>query len=253
MNIISPSYSQDELLICMLARELRDHEVIGVGNNSPVPAAAALLAKALQAPSAILYILGQPGWPFEGTGEFFNLMQRGGIDVFFLSGAQIDAYGNINLHVIGNYNQPKVRLPGGAGSAIVYFMCKRILLFKTDHNAKGFPEELDFATSVSSSQPYVHRPSQLAGLFTPLGIFRPAAITKEAEAGRLQLTHTAPGVQAHFVQAQTNFDLKLAASGEPIPETAAPSAEELATLRGVVSGQLEQIYPEFARQTFSKV
>lgn len=249
MNEPSFSYSQDELLICMLARELRDHEVIGVGNNSPVPAAAALLAKALQAPSATLYILGQPDWPLEGTLEFFNLMQRGGIDVFFLSGAQIDPFGNINLHVIGNYNTPKVRLPGGAGSAVVYFMCKRIFLFKTDHNAKGFPEQLDFATSVSSSNSSIHRPSKLEGLFTPLGIFRPAA-AGIGEDGRLLLSHTAPGIQAQAVQAQTGFDLRL--TKKQVPEAAEPSADELATLRGVVSRQLELIYPEYVRQTFGK-
>jgi glutaconate CoA-transferase subunit B len=236
------NYSQDEFLICSLARQLRDHEVIGVGNNSPVPAAAALLAQALQAPSATVYILGQPDWPFEGTQEFFNLMQRGGIDVFFLSGAQIDSYGNINLHVIGNYNAPKVRLPGGAGSAVVYFMCRRIFLFKTDHTLKGFPEKLDFVTSVSSSEPSIYRNSQLEGVFTPLGILKPSA----AEGGRLLLSGTAPGIQPQEVQANTGFDLHI--TEERVPEVAAPSAKELELLRTIVNRQLSQIYPEFARQ-----
>ncbi|MEK3724893.1 CoA-transferase [Paenibacillus sp. FSL H8-0034] len=240
-------YTQDELLICMLARELKDHEKIGVGNNSPVPAAAALLAQALHAPNATVYILGQPDWPFEGTHEFFNLMQRGGIDVFFLSGAQIDAYGNINLHVIGNYSAPKVRLPGGAGSAVVYFMCKRIFLFKTDHNAKGFPEKLDFVTSSASSEPYVNRNSQLEGVFTPLGIMRPSA----REGGRLQLSHTAPGIEPLHVQTQTGFELGI--TSVPILEIAEPTAEELQLLRGVVNLQLKRIYPEFARNTFGTV
>jgi glutaconate CoA-transferase subunit B len=123
------SYSMEEAMICYLARELRNHEVIGVGNNSPIPAAAALLAKARHAKQASVYILGQCDWPFQGTKEFFDLMQRGEMDVFFLSGAQIDSYGRINLQTIGDYGKPKVRLPGGAGSGVVYFTCKRIFLF----------------------------------------------------------------------------------------------------------------------------
>ena len=91
--------------------------------------------------------MGSEEWRFEGTKEFFDFMQRGGVDVFFLSGGQIDQWGNINLHVIGDYTKPQVRLPGGAGSAVVYFMCKRIFLFKTDHNPKGFVKQVDFITA----------------------------------------------------------------------------------------------------------
>ncbi|SDE28636.1 Coenzyme A transferase [Paenibacillus sp. UNCCL117] len=166
-------YSREEWLICLLARQLRSGETIGVGNQSPVPAAAALLAQELHAPGSTAYILGQPDWPFEGTEEFFAYMQRGGIDVFFLSGAQIDAYGNINLHAIGGYGRPKVRLPGGAGSGVVNYVCRRILLFKTDHGPKGFPEKLDFVSSAAYSAPQVFRRGRVEGVFTPLGVLRP--------------------------------------------------------------------------------
>jgi glutaconate CoA-transferase subunit B len=238
------TYSQDELLICTLARQLRDYEVIAVGNNSPVPAAAALLARELHAKHASVYILGQPDWPFDGTKEFFDFMQRGGIDVFFLSGAQIDSFGNINLHVIGGYHSPKVRLPGGAGSAVVYFTCKRILLFKTDHTVKGFPEQLDFATAVSRSEPHVSRSGRLEGVFTPLGVLKPTGTDH-----RLQLAATAPGVTATEVQARTGFDL---GTIDHVPELEPPSLQELELLRTVVSVKLEPIYPLFTQQTFGE-
>jgi glutaconate CoA-transferase subunit B len=242
------NYSSDEALICHLARELRDHEVIGVGNNSPIPAAAALLAKSLHAKKASVYILGQPDWPFEGTKEFFDLMQRGGIDVFFLSGAQIDSYGNINLHVIGDYASPKVRLPGGAGSGVVYFMCKRIVLFKTDHGVKGFPEKLDFVTSVSSSGLGIHRNSELVGVFTPLGVLKPTGPNH-----RLQLAATVPGVLPVDVQERTGFDLWIDEQTiTQVPILEPPSELELKTLRSFVSVGLLPIYPVFAKQTFGE-
>ncbi|OZB95371.1 CoA-transferase [Paenibacillus sp. XY044] len=235
------SYSEEEWLICLLARQLRDHEVIAVGNNSPIPAAASLLARALHARHAEVYILGQPDWPFEGTKEFFDWMQQGAVDVFFLSGAQIDRSGNINLHVIGDYEAPKVRLPGGAGSAVVYFMCKRILLFKTDHTRKGFPEMLDFVTSVANSGPDVFRRGRLEGVFTPLGILVP-----REEDRVLRLTAVAPGITASEIQARTGFDLGI--ERDDYPELESPTSLELRTLRRVVAKELQPIYPEFAKQ-----
>ncbi|BBI31133.1 CoA-transferase subunit beta [Cohnella abietis] len=233
------SYNHNELMICALARELKDGEVIGVGNNSPIPAAASLLAKELHAPNAEVYVMGQADWPFEGTKEFFDLMQRGGVDVFFLSGAQIDAYGNINLHVIGDYDSPKVRLPGGAGASVVYFLSKRTFLFKTDHTPQGFPEQLDFKTSVSSSAADVDRPGRLEGVFTPLGILRPSSY-----GGRLQLSALAPGIEADYIQQNTGFELAL--NPEPPFTLEEPTVEELSILRNQVREQLKELYPEFA-------
>ena len=58
--------------------------------------------------------------------------------LFFLSGARIDGQGNINLMAVGAYDQPKVRLPGGAGSAILAYVVERVVLFKTEHAAGGW-------------------------------------------------------------------------------------------------------------------
>ncbi|WNR43091.1 CoA-transferase [Paenibacillus roseipurpureus] len=239
------SYTSEEAMICYLARELHNHEVIGVGNNSPIPAAAALLAKSLHARDASIYILGQCDWPFQGTKEFFDLMQRGGMDVFFLSGAQIDSYGRINLHVIGDYTKPKVRLPGGAGSGVVYYTCKRIFLFKTDHGIKGFPENLDFVSSTPRSEQGVYHRSQLAGVYTPLGVMKPSG-----RQGRLQLAATVHGVQPFEVQERTGFDLGLGGYSAPIPTLEPPTYQELTTLRYGVSQELRRIYPLFAKQHF---
>jgi glutaconate CoA-transferase subunit B len=240
------SYSMEEAMICYLARELRNHEVIGVGNNSPIPAAAALLAKARHAKQASVYILGQCDWPFQGTKEFFDLMQRGEMDVFFLSGAQIDSYGRINLQTIGDYGKPKVRLPGGAGSGVVYFTCKRIFLFKTDHGIKGFPETLDFVTSIPSSGKGIYHQNGLVGVYTPLGVMKPIGSDR-----RLKLAATVPGVKPAEVQGKTGFDLGLNNDDNTsIPTLEPPSTIELATLRYEVSHELRRIYPLFAKQHF---
>src|SRR5206468_4050688 len=49
--------------------------------------------------------------------EIFNYWLQGGrIDVGFLGASQLDRYANLNSTVIGEYEHPKVRLPGGGGA-----------------------------------------------------------------------------------------------------------------------------------------
>ena len=43
-------------------------------------------------------------------------LQGGRITVGFLGGAQIDRFANLNTTVVGPYDEPKVRLPGGGGA-----------------------------------------------------------------------------------------------------------------------------------------
>ncbi|MFK7697408.1 CoA-transferase [Paenibacillus sp. HJGM_3] len=236
----SRAYTDEQFLICSLARQLRDGETIAVGNLSMIPAAAALLAQATHAPRSTVYMLGQPGWPFDGTKEFFDFMQRGGVDVFFLSGGQIDRYGGINLQAIGDYRRPKARLPGGAGSAVVAFVCKRVLLFKTDHTVKGFPERLDMTTSTFAQAEDVWRRGRLDGVFTPLGTLRPTPPD-----GALRLTETAPDWAPEQVQARTGFDVRAGADG--IARAGPPTPAELEALRSAVFERLLPVYPVFAR------
>jgi glutaconate CoA-transferase, subunit B len=154
------SYTIEELMASVIAREIKNGETVAVGTFSPIPATAGILAKASHAPDSEIFIMGsKEWWPFsEGSNEFFHMAQRGRFDFFFLSGAQIDRMGNINLHAIGDYSRPKVRLPGGAGSSMLYYMVKKVILFKTDHTVKSFIEKVDFITSAGSSPPSVHRP-----------------------------------------------------------------------------------------------
>lgn len=233
------NYTPAELMVYVLSQEIRDGETVAVGTLSPIPAAAVWLAQQTHAPAAQDLILGDPDWPFESSKEFFDFIQRGALDVFFLSGAQIDRRGNINLHVIGDYEAPKVRLPGGAGSAMVYFMAGRTLLFKTSHDRQTFVEKVDFITSAGTSEPNVHRPGRVGGVFTPMAILRPRPD------GLLTLGAVMPGVTPAQVQEQTGFDLAI--NGE-IPEVKPPHEDVLRVLRGPVRDKLREFYPKFAAE-----
>lgn len=231
-------YTMAELMATVLSREIRDGEVVAVGTLSPIPAAALWLAQETHAPSAQDLVLGND-WPFDSTKEFYDFVQRGELDVFFLSGAQIDRRGNINLHVIGDYDSPRVRLPGGAGSAMLYFMAGRTLLFKTNHDSRSFIEAVDFVTSVGVSDPGVYRPGRLGGVFTPLCVMR------HDENGFLQLDSLMPGVTVEQVRQNTGFDL---GHRDDVPEIKPPDREILQLLRGKVRERLQSLYPRFVQE-----
>ncbi len=237
-------YTVEELMAALISREIQEGEVVAVGTISPVPAAGAILAKLHHAPSAELAIwMIREYWPFsEGVKEFFDLAQKGAVDLFFLGGAQIDQFGNTNLHVLGDYDRPKLRLPGGAGSGTLYYTVPRVILFKTDHTTRSFVEKVDFITGAGSSPPEVRRQGHAEKCITPLCVFR-----YNLDTGRLELESVHPGVELQQVVENTGFEL---GEVEEVPQTRAPEAEELEILRTAVKEKLRAAYPHFVQTAF---
>ena len=155
------------MMVVSIARLLRDGETVFHGVASPLPMVAILLAKRLHAPNLVyLNITGSVDpipdrLPVSTVGpellrgtralvtltDLFDLAARGRLDTAFLSGAQIDGEGRINLSAIGPYERPKVRLPGGAGSAALMPSANRVILWRTRHDRRSFVERLDFVTA----------------------------------------------------------------------------------------------------------
>src|SRR4030042_2032796 len=102
------AFTPEEMMAVVISREVRDGETVGVGAASPIPAAGCILAEQLQAPKATLIILGSKEYyPFPaGSSELHFLAQRGDLDLFFLSGIQMDRQGNIKFQHNGDYTPP---------------------------------------------------------------------------------------------------------------------------------------------------
>jgi glutaconate CoA-transferase subunit B len=215
-------------MACVIARALSDGERVGVGVNSPIPAAGVLLARRTHAPGLRYRLPGVAGAePFAGSREFFALAQRGRLDVFFLSGAQIDRRGWINLHVLGDYERPRRRLPGAFGSAVLYPLVRRVILFRTEHSPRVFVPELDFVTAAGTPDRVV----------TPL-----AVLGFDRASERLVLESYHPGQSVGSVRAATGFELP---ARPLVRETTPPSADELRVLREEVYPLLAGVYPVF--------
>lgn len=230
----------EETMIGALAREVKDGDWTACGTLSPMPAAALWLAKLTHAPRAEVFVAGSSDWPFADLWQgFFDLAQAGRLNVFYLSGAQIDGQGNINLIAVGNYRRPKVRLPGGAGSAILAYVVERMVLFKTTHEARGLVPQVDVITApgytpnLSLSQ----RPGRITRLVTPKCVFT----FDPPQAPVLVSLH--PGVTLGEVRQLTGFEFRAQAKA---PETPVLSAEERRLLYGPVKEKLALAYPQFA-------
>ena len=237
------AYTPEELLAVLIGREVRDGERVGVGTISPAVAAGCILAHHTHAPRASLAIWRfAEYWPFtEGMKELFDYGQRGRIDLFFFSGAQIDRFGNVNLVAIGDYDQPKVRLPGGAGSATLSYTVPRIILFQTSHSKRTFVEKVDFVTATNNPPPNVQRLGKFTKCITPLGTINFAGERPFLEAVN-------PGVPVQQVVENTGFELAIPAS---VPENPPPTERELSVLRTVVKEKMQAVYPQFCARAFS--
>ena len=227
-------------MIGALARQVKDGDWAACGTLSPMPAAALWLARLTHAPRAEVFVAGSRDWPFAGEWrEFFDLAQAGRLDVFYLSGAQIDGQGNINLMVIGAYQKPQVRLPGGAGSAILAYVVERVVLFKTVHDVRGLIPRVDIVTAPGYTpelSPW-QRPGRITSLVTPKCVF----ILSPPQAPRLASLH--PGVGLEEVCRLTGFEFKAPVD---IPATPPLDLEARRLLYGPVRDQLARVYPHFA-------
>src|SRR5262245_55758490 len=129
-----PDVRSEELLADVIIRLIGDARHVAVGNASPIPATAALTARALGNGCPYVSLIGSAKHTFftDGGRELFDCAGQGRVDVFFLSGGQIDGQANINLVSVGDYRHPKARFPGSFGSSYLYYVVPRVILLRTE-------------------------------------------------------------------------------------------------------------------------
>jgi len=238
------SYRPEELLAVTLAARLAGLGHVAVGASSPIPGAAALLERERSGGRLRVSLLGSTRHsPFtDGGRELFDCAAQGRIDAFFLGGGQIDGQGNLNLVGVGGYPRSRVRFPGSFGSAFMYFVIPRVLLFTHEHSRRVLVERVEFISAPGVSPPGVWRRGGPELLLTPRCLF-----TFERERGGFSLASVHPGHGVEEVREHTGFRYR-----EPpeVPETAPPEAADLAVLRGPVAGAMRELYPRFAARVW---
>ena len=244
---MTQNYTPTEMMTVAAARALRNDDVCFVGIG--MPSAASNLARLTRTPDiTLIYESGTIGTkpavlPLSiGDGElcdtalttvsvpemFRYWLQGGRITVGFLGGAQIDKFANLNTTVVGPYDKPKVRLPGGGGAPEIATSCGEIFIIMSQ-SKRSFVEKLDFVTSLGHGEGGDHRarlgvktkgPTKL---ITDLCVFEPDPESKE-----MTVVSIHPGITREQIVANTGWKVHYAAT---VSETPAPTAKELETLR----------------------
>lgn len=243
---MTTNYSSSELLTINAARLLRDGDVVFVGVG--LPNLACNLARRTHAPDLVMIyeagVIGaQParlplsiGDPTLVSGAlsvcsmydiFAFYLQRGNVDVGFLGGAQIDRFGNINATVIGDYNHPKVRLPGSGGSMEIAAWANRCYIL-TPHQKRRFPEKVDFRTSAGFLDGRPQRDAAHLRGAGPQAVVTDLGVLEPDQNGELILTALHPGATYEQARANTGWELKCASE---VRHTEPPGDEELRILR----------------------
>jgi len=240
----------EEFLAATICRLILDPSAptarhVAVGAASPVPAAACYLAQKLGYPIRLSLLARPQGNPFsDGTRELFDLTGQGRIDLFFLGGGQIDGQANLNLVGTGEWPGKGVRFPGSFGSAFMYMMTPRIILFREEHSPRVLVQKVDNISASGVSPPGVFRRGHAQALVTGRCVFR-----FHPDRARFSLASVHAGETVESVRAATGFDFDVDGS---IPTTPPPTTEELALRRGPVCDEMLETYPDFCARVFSR-
>ncbi len=230
----------EERLIAVIACMLEGLGHVAVGAASPIPGAAALLARRLSAGRLRVSILGSERHNSftDGSRELFDCAGQGRIDAFFLGGVQIDAAANVNLLGPGPYPRTKPRFPGCFGAPYLYFMVPRVILFRQEHSPRSLVAKVDFISAPGSSAPGVYRPGGPYALVTERCVF---VFDRARRRFRLERLH--PGHDLAEIRRETGFQFDVA---ERLKESEAPTAAALEIIRGPLIEEIAEVYPQFA-------
>ncbi|RLG93491.1 hypothetical protein DRO34_00030 [Candidatus Bathyarchaeota archaeon] len=242
-------YSTLELMAVCGARAIKNGEVVFVGTGLPM--VAAMLAKRLHAPKAkIVYEAGfidsnaidialsiadsrleYRSSAAIGLIETLGILLQGGrVDVGFVGAAQIDEYGNINTTYIGDFESPKVRLPGSGGGNDIVSSAKRIVIVMK-HEKRKTVKKLDYMTSPGHlGGPDGRKNAGLKGGGPALVVTNLCQMDFDEKTKRIRLKTVHPGISVETVLENTGFNLIVP---EHVPETEPPTYEELEILRSV--------------------
>lgn len=241
------TYTPSELMIVAAARALQGKRVIFVGVG--MPNIACNLARRSHSPTMELVYesgifgahparlplsIGDPTLVSDATSVvsmsdlFMLYLQRGLVDVALLGGAQIDRYGNLNTTVIGDYANPKIRLPGSGGACEIAINAQQIFMIMR-LGRRAFVPRLDFITSPGHLTGGNARPALgMAGQGPQLVITDKAILTFDNPEREMMLSEIAEGESVESIQAHVGWPLRLAPELRPMTP---PTAEELRLIR----------------------
>ncbi|MDG1981827.1 MAG: CoA-transferase [Alphaproteobacteria bacterium] len=236
---------REELLISQLSDLLVNDKHVAVGAASPIPGAAALLAKEeakLVNKRLRVTILHSSKYNnfTDGARELFDCAAQGRIDTFFLGGVQIDGQANINLVGTGSYPKIEKRFPGSFGSALMYFVVPQIILFREEHSPRTLVNQVDFVSAPGVSDENIYRPGGPKYLLTNRALFKFNKDLKKFSLLKLNQNQTIQDIKE-----LTGFKFDISKN---ISDMLDPDNLRLKILRDKIAPMVSEFYPEFTNR-----
>jgi glutaconate CoA-transferase subunit B len=181
-------------------------------------------------PSRLVLTMGDPALATNAAmlvdmPDIFGLtLQRGLVDIGFLGAAQVDKRGNLNSSVVGDYSNPKVRLPGSGGACETASLAKRFVVIMP-HERRRIVEKVDFVTSPGNIEGRREKGIRGGG---PDAVITTLGICRFDERGDMQVESIHPGVSKEEIEKNTGWPIRFA---KQVKETEPPSREQLEILR----------------------
>jgi glutaconate CoA-transferase, subunit B len=245
---MSERYTEQELMVAVASREIRDGDLVFVGmrlpilayavaRNSHAPHARGLFELGLMRDQAAAAFVGTMGDPPNVAGALWAtrmsnamaLLAQGSVDLGFIGGAEVDRFGNLNTSYVGDPHIPSVKLPGSGGGADIAILSRRWVTLMS-HEKRRFVDRVSFITSPGygdGTPGWRKRDGLLGG--GPVAIITTLAVLRFPEGGgEAYLDSVHPGRTLEEVRESTGWDLQVSAR---VRETSAPTDDELAAIR----------------------
>ena len=159
---------------------------------------------------------------------FLYYLQGGLVDAALLGGAQIDRFGNLNTTVIGDYNQPKVRLPGSGGACEIAINARKTFMIMR-LKGRAFVNKINFQTSPGHlTGRNARQEMNIPGAGPVLVITDRAIFSFDNQEKEMMLTEIAPGETVETIQAEIEWALRISPE---MKEIEPPTATELEIIR----------------------
>lgn len=157
-----------------------------------------------------------------------DMFKRGMMDIGFISGAQVDPFGNTNTVSIGPHGEPKVRLVGGIAAPDHAAHADHTFILM-EQEKRTFVPRVDFISALGHGDGTGTRERYRLRGKGPRRVFTNLAVLGFDEASkRMKVLSLHPGVDRADVEAKTAFELLW---DDETRTTESPTAEEIALIR----------------------
>ena len=228
----------------MIASRLEHSKHVAVGASSPIPAAASLFAQHINPDLQVSLLGNEEHSSFtDGGRELFDCAAQGRIDTFFLSGVQIDGKANINLVGTGSYPALDRRFAGSFGSAYLYHIVPRVILFCWNHKPSVLVDQVDFISANGPDESTLDRTGGPDILLT-----NRCSFDFDREGRQFRLTHLHPEETIQSIAENTGFDYL---EDRPCRNSPVPDEQTLHYMRTELSSQMKSVYPRFSEKLWN--